>query len=94
MQPRVSASTCSSSRSAAARDSKRQREFVDIGGLASYGSDLSRQFRGAAGYVDGILKGASLDQASTFEYVVNRQTARELGIVVPQSLLLRPQVVP
>jgi putative ABC transport system substrate-binding protein len=75
-----------------------QREFVDIGGLASYGSNLTQQFRRAAWYVDRILKGAApgelaMEQASTFELVVNRRTAKELGLVVPRSLLLRADAV-
>jgi ABC-type uncharacterized transport system substrate-binding protein len=76
-----------------------QREFVEIGGLASYGSNLARQFRRAASYVDRILKGAApgelaIDQASEFELVVNRRAAQRLGIAIPQSLLVRAEVIP
>ena len=75
-----------------------QREFVDIGGLASYGSNLSQQFRRAAWYVDRILKGVppadlAMEQASRFEIVVNRKAARDLGIALPQSVLLRADAV-
>jgi len=71
-----------------------QREFVDGGGLVSYGSNVASAFRRAAWYVDRILKGAkagdlAVEQAAKFELVVNAGTARTLGLTVPQSLLLR-----
>jgi putative ABC transport system substrate-binding protein len=67
---------------------------VADGGLISYGSDLIEQFRGAAGYVDRILKGekpADLPvQAPTkYQLVINLKTAKALGLIVPQSLLSR-----
>ena len=77
-----------------------QREFVDGGGLVSYGSNVASAFRRAAWYVDRILKGANagdlaVEQAATFELVVNAGTARTLGLAVPQSLLLRAdEVIP
>jgi len=69
-----------------------QRHSVADGGLISYGSDLIEQFRGAAGYVDRILKGekpADLPvQASTkFELAINLKSAKALGLAVPPSLL-------
>ena len=69
------------------------RVFVADGGLISYAPDRVDQFRLAAGYVDRILKGekpADLPvQAPTkFELVVNLKTAKALGIVVPQSLVV------
>ena len=71
-----------------------QREFVDAGGLVSYGSNVAALFRRAASYVDRILKGAkpgdlAVEQAAKFELVVNLRTARELGLTVPAAVLLR-----
>ncbi len=77
-----------------------QREYVDSGGLVSYGSSVAAAFRRAAWYVDRILKGAkpedlAVEQAAKFELVVNLGTAKSLGLVVPQSLLLRAdEVIP
>jgi putative ABC transport system substrate-binding protein len=75
-----------------------QREFVDLGGLISYGSNVSQQFRRAASYVDRILKGAApgelpVEQAASFELVVNLKNARALGIAIPQTLLLQADTV-
>jgi putative ABC transport system substrate-binding protein len=71
-----------------------RRYFVNVGGLISYGYNVVDHFRGAAGYVDRILKGekpADLPvQAPTkYELVVNLKTAKALGIDVPPSLLAR-----
>lgn len=69
------------------------RGFVDIGGLISYGPNLPQLHRRAAYYVDRILKGAKaadlpVEQPRTFELVVNLKTAKQLGITIPQSVLL------
>ncbi len=70
------------------------REYVEAGGLMSYGPNLAEQFRRAATYVDKIFKGAKpgdlpVQQITTFELFINGRTAKALGLTIPQSLLLR-----
>jgi putative ABC transport system substrate-binding protein len=69
-----------------------QRDTVVAGGLMSYGTDLAGNFRQVGVYAGNILKGAKptdlpVVQATKFEFAINRQTARALGIDVPESLL-------
>ena len=70
------------------------REYVDAGGLMSYGPNLAEQLRRAATYVDKIFKGAKpgdlpVEQVTTVEFFINGKTAKALGLTIPQSLLLR-----
>ena len=75
-----------------------RREYPEQGGLLSYGTDTGALFLRAADYVDQILKGAQpselpFELASTFTMVVNARTARELGLTIPQSVLIRADEV-
>jgi len=69
-------------------------QFVESGGLMSYGENLRGSYRAAAAYMDKIRNGAKpaelpVEQPTRFELVINMKTARALGLTVPQQLLLR-----
>jgi len=75
-----------------------RREFVDVGGLLSYGQVFHENFERAAAFVDKILKGAKpadlpIEQPTRFELVINLKTAQELGLTLPPSILARADEV-
>jgi putative ABC transport system substrate-binding protein len=74
------------------------RVFVQAGGLMSYGSNASDQFRRAAEMVDKILRGTKpgdipVEQPTKFELVINLTTAKALALTIPESFLLRADEV-
>jgi putative ABC transport system substrate-binding protein len=75
-----------------------QKEFVDDGGLMSYGTDNADLYRRAAVYVDKILKGAKpadlpVQQATKFEFVINLKAAKQIGLTIPVNVLERANQV-
>jgi putative tryptophan/tyrosine transport system substrate-binding protein len=73
-------------------------EFVKSGGLISYGPNFSTLTRRAVDYVDRIAKGAKpsdlpIEQPTKFELVINLKSAKAIGIMLPQSILLRADEV-
>jgi putative ABC transport system substrate-binding protein len=74
------------------------REWVDAGGLLSYGPSITALFRRVAEFVDRIARGAQpadlpIEQPTKFEMVVNLKTAKAIGIDLPTAILLRADEV-
>ena len=75
-----------------------QKEFVDEGGLMSYGADYDDLYRKSAHYVDKILKGTKpadlpVQQAMKFEFIISLKAAKQIGITIPYELLARANQV-
>jgi putative tryptophan/tyrosine transport system substrate-binding protein len=75
-----------------------QKEFIDEGGLMSYGVDFDDLLRKSAHYVDNILKGAKpadlpVQQATKFEFVINLKAAKQIGLTIPSRVLERANQV-
>jgi putative ABC transport system substrate-binding protein len=75
-----------------------QKEFVDEGGLMSYGADYEDLFRKAAHYVDKILKGTKpadlpVQQATKFEFMINLKAAKQIGLTLSPEFLSRANKV-
>jgi putative ABC transport system substrate-binding protein len=69
-----------------------EQEFVDAGGLMSYGPDFADLYRRAAHFVDKILKGTKpatlpIEQPRKFEFAVNLKTAKQIGVTIPPDVL-------
>jgi putative ABC transport system substrate-binding protein len=69
-------------------------DFVESGGLMSYGADRSESFRRVASMIDKILKGAKpadlpVEQPKKFEFVINLKTAKQIGLTIPPNVLAR-----
>ena len=75
-----------------------QKEFVEAGGLMSYGTESTDLYRRAAVYLDKILKGAKpadlpVQQATKFEFVINLKAAKQISLTIPVNVLERAERV-
>jgi len=75
-----------------------QKEYVEEGGLITYGASVVDSYRRAAAYVDKILKGAKpvdlpIEQPKSFELVINLKAAKQIGLTVPPRVLERANQV-
>jgi putative ABC transport system substrate-binding protein len=73
---------------------QQSKDFVEAGGLMSYGADTADSFRRVAYYVDRILKGAKpadlpVEQPTKFDFVINLKTAKQIGLAIPPDVLAR-----
>jgi len=70
------------------------RQFVEAGGLMSYGANVSKLYYRAAYYVDKILKGARpgeipIEQPTEIELIINQKSAKAIGLTIPQAVAVR-----
>jgi putative ABC transport system substrate-binding protein len=70
------------------------RRALDVGGLMYYGADVAHRYQRVAYYVDRILKGAKpadlpVEQPTKFEFVINLETAKQIGLTIPPEVLAR-----